>query len=452
MGQELHALQERDLIFPSAASALKDTLGQLQKSNLSIKNRLRSIKQDAEYVCAVADAYHLPLIANERCGSWYIPPNRKAGSAYFKSTDGHSGHWSFSLRRLNLQVLDVLHVYGGCILVDSTRRGKSMPDALSKTIPIWTTVLNRLLYPDMVEAGELRTPLDVVSESEHAQIEARLATLLEETQKLGLDLCEMRVKLNHKPMQVCWQRPGDTLPPPETVSTSECNLIVLCTASNQTSNHTAATSDYVQGAADDPESWSLGLGAATFWKHAADLLMTDEDQLPALILELTENSETNTALAPVLIKPTERIWLGTNKTAGLEYGRFDLVVSCTMSPDATIAAAIKDHYAVLACTSGKRGSRQLRTELAKLDPLHPLLQRSSRVLVTCETGRDLAAGVALALLCRYLCDDGTTVRTAPTADANKTLIKQRLSWIMVSLPDASPSRATLQSVNSFLMG
>ena len=32
---------------------------------------------------------------------------------------------------------------GGCIIVDSTRRGKRFPDSMSKTIPIWTCVLNR---------------------------------------------------------------------------------------------------------------------------------------------------------------------------------------------------------------------------------------------------------------------------------------------------------------------
>lgn len=106
-------LRESDLIFSSASSVLKDALGELKRGNLSIKNRLRSIKEDSEFVIKVADAYELPLIANERCGSWYIPPERKAGSAYFKSTDGHFHQWGFSLRRLNLQVFDVLEHHGG---------------------------------------------------------------------------------------------------------------------------------------------------------------------------------------------------------------------------------------------------------------------------------------------------------------------------------------------------
>jgi tRNA A64-2'-O-ribosylphosphate transferase len=112
-------------IFPDLATSFSATLNLLKKSNLSITNRLQSISEDAEFVCEVADSYKLPLIANERCGSWYIPLERKTESAYFKSTDGHNGQWAFSLRRLNVQVLDVVGKFGGCIIVDSTRRGKS---------------------------------------------------------------------------------------------------------------------------------------------------------------------------------------------------------------------------------------------------------------------------------------------------------------------------------------
>ena len=32
---------------------------------------------------------------------------------YFKSTDGHTGQWAFSLRRLNLQLIDIVGKHGG---------------------------------------------------------------------------------------------------------------------------------------------------------------------------------------------------------------------------------------------------------------------------------------------------------------------------------------------------
>lgn len=101
------------LQFPSAALSVSQTLSSLKRSALSVTNRLRSIDADAHFVEHVAEYYDLPLVANERCGSWYIKPDRKACSVYFKSTDGHSGEWKFSTRRLNLQVLSVAREYGG---------------------------------------------------------------------------------------------------------------------------------------------------------------------------------------------------------------------------------------------------------------------------------------------------------------------------------------------------
>ena len=110
MSPPLHPSQ---LLFPSAHTTYNSTLTNLHRHNLTISNRLASITQDATFVERVGGAHNLPLIANERCGSWYVPPSLKTGSAYFKSTDGHHGQWGFSLRRLNVQVLEVVGRSGG---------------------------------------------------------------------------------------------------------------------------------------------------------------------------------------------------------------------------------------------------------------------------------------------------------------------------------------------------
>jgi tRNA A64-2'-O-ribosylphosphate transferase len=101
-------LTQSDLIFPSQSLNFSSTLHSLKRSALSITNRLSSITSDSSFVISVSEAYNLPLVANERCGSWYIPPEKKSGGVYFKSTDGHMNQWSFNLRRLNLQVLDLV--------------------------------------------------------------------------------------------------------------------------------------------------------------------------------------------------------------------------------------------------------------------------------------------------------------------------------------------------------
>lgn len=106
-------LSPSDLLFPTAHTTLNSTLTSLKRKDLSISHRLHSILSDAAFVEKVASTYQFPLVANERCGSWYVSPAHKAGSAYFKSTDGHHGQWGFSLRRLNLQVLEVVGESGG---------------------------------------------------------------------------------------------------------------------------------------------------------------------------------------------------------------------------------------------------------------------------------------------------------------------------------------------------
>lgn len=98
-----------ELILPGREHpTISQLLGSLKRSTLTAHNRLASIRADAAFVARVA-ALHAgrPLVANERCGSWYVPPAAKAAGAYFKSTDGHERAWKFSTRRLNLHLVDL---------------------------------------------------------------------------------------------------------------------------------------------------------------------------------------------------------------------------------------------------------------------------------------------------------------------------------------------------------
>lgn len=117
-----------DDIFSNQPS-ISSLLAQLRRSTLTPHNRLKSIHADAAYVAQVASAFSTrhqshgqkrkrrrrPLVANERCGSWYIPPEKKDGSAYFKSTDGHERAWKFSTRRLNLHLIDLIEENDGYV-------------------------------------------------------------------------------------------------------------------------------------------------------------------------------------------------------------------------------------------------------------------------------------------------------------------------------------------------
>ena len=111
--QEAFPTSINSLQFSESRISLSQTLTLLHRSTLSVHNRLSSIEKDALFVEQVASKLCLPVIVNERCGTWYISPERKAGSAYFKSTDGHFGQWAFSKRRLNLHVLNVVQKHEG---------------------------------------------------------------------------------------------------------------------------------------------------------------------------------------------------------------------------------------------------------------------------------------------------------------------------------------------------
>lgn len=105
------------ILFDEQQPSLSRVLASLKRANLSVHNRLSSIAADARFVQAVAATVRRPVVANERCGSWYVPPARKDGSAYFKSTDGHERAWKFSTRRLNLHLVAAIEEHDGYVVV-----------------------------------------------------------------------------------------------------------------------------------------------------------------------------------------------------------------------------------------------------------------------------------------------------------------------------------------------
>ncbi|KAG9202686.1 hypothetical protein G6514_004178 [Epicoccum nigrum] len=454
-------LTESEIIFPHLSNTpnFSSTLSSLKRSALSITNRLNSITNDSAFVTSVAAAYDLPLVANERCGSWYIPLDLKAASVYYKSTDGHMGEWAFSLRRLNLQLLDVISQHGGCVIVDSTRRGKSMPDALSKTVPFWCCVINRALFGAERrgdEALNLFTPPNAVSASENAQMERRINGFVQQF----LDICKpdipsMRSKLQH-PLRPLWVTQASTLPQ-ATQEFPDFHPVVLCTASRRVRGAEASEGGYIQGAADDHEAWSHGLTPPLFWSNKEELLRTNEEDLPSKVAQLVGQERPSDAVA-TLIKPTSSLHVSASQDADL--ASYDIVISCTPEP---LAHALLVHagvklYLHLSCQSGKLGSRDLRNQLPALYQLASVPESEKRetpakMLICCPTGKDLSVGTALAYLCLYVNDSGAVdlQKAREPRNIDKTLIKQRLSWITTSNPALNPSRATLQSVNSALM-
>ena len=167
----------------------------------------------------------------------------------------------------------------------------------------------------------------------------------------------------------------------------------------------------------------------------------------------------------MLIRPTRRLYISDIDTAKSEHAAFDLIITCgpqSAGAEILTTTEAKVTHVHLVCGPGKIGSRQLRHELPKLTTalegfLSEEKNTASRILVACPTGKDHSVGAALAVLCLYADDEGALrsghgeSKDGHQRAMNKHFIKQRLSWIMVSIPDANPARATLQSVNAFLL-
>ncbi|EWC47826.1 hypothetical protein DRE_03026 [Drechslerella stenobrocha 248] len=432
------------------APSINAIANSIRKSErLSIANRLHSIHQDSQFVDSIATVLDLPLVANERCGSWYVPPHRKAGSCYFKSTDGHFGCWSFSTRRLNLGLLEIIGRTGGCIIVDSTRRGKALPDALSKTVPIWCAVMNAVLFPAHCPAGKVELPGSAVSASEEAQITARLDGWVSALREMELDVARLAGVLG-KPVGPGW-----------------------VTREGELGGHAARRRGEVasSGAGDDHEGWARGLLPVSYWQHQERLLQTPEAELPSVIDAIVAGGGTATVGdtaegsihgLSVLSKVHGRLAvcdLATYSALAEAHTAIAGAVVCSeggaVCPgDASTAGQPPAYRAAI--PSGKAGSKLLRAKLADIAAFSEAVIASGSkhpLVIACQSGNDVSIGIALALVCWLFNDQGQPDLTpSRNRRIDKTVVRQRLGWIISDRTQANPSRATLQAVNLFLMG
>lgn len=454
----------------------KEALKELRKEPLSIRNRLNSILIDTMFVSRFAQS-DLPVIANERCGLWYVKPDLLAESAYFKSTDGHTSQWKFSLRRLNLHLLPFLYEHGGIVVVDSTRKGKLMPDALLKTIPIWCAVLNYIMFESEARESELlkdswlRTPRDMVLESEHSSISKEIPRFAAEAKRLGLITKEMLLERlgTLKPIVPSWRYPGQKSP--DSSLPEEC-FRIMCVTALSTFIGSLPSWSYVQGAADDHELWATKdvcggkLDALLFWHIVGvedeEVRVVDpetgiifdwlsESQLVQRMNAIYESLESDASSALDMTSLGDTgvlIGLTTRDLKFAEIRGFDAVV--VLSSDFKAELPLKDtkgstlilNYAI---AEGKKGSKELREAIPKV---MEGLSLAKRIAVFCNTGKDLSVAIALCVLCqRY------NINWEPSTGhlVNKDVVKQHLQKIS-DYRKVNPSRNTLQSVNTYLIG
>lgn len=424
----------------------------------------------------------LPVVANLRCGAWYVPPPPQARRpfCYFKSTDGHANEWSFSLKRPNLEVLAFIQAKGGVVIVDSTRRGKSMPDALSKTIPIWCAVLNEASrrkwgqpstslqssevtfqsrqapYRDVrVGPTGLTTPAHQVPPSEHAQMEERFEGWVESL--LGSDLPVPKLD---RPLVPCFVTRGDHDDGEAGQPLrSDCYPVILVSASRRVEAPVPSEDGkfyYVQGSGDDEEAWSHGLTPDEFWQERETLLRCgSREELEEAIDEVVQRGGAqachNGELKDVQISGTA-VRIGVRPEGHVftaeERARHALIVDlCGIAAEEEEAAGVVR----LKIPAGKAGVNALRSGLSEV-----VSQRSPAkgdVLVVDTTLSDASLAIVVALLaCHYDSERGLVVNVdAHRLALTKDDVRRRLQWVQQDLPGANPSRSAMQRVNEVVL-
>ncbi|KAH8103965.1 initiator tRNA phosphoribosyl transferase [Cristinia sonorae] len=463
-----------------------DALVLLRKESLDLFNRVHSIADDVQFVEEVCQAYpDLPVLPNLRCGAWYVSPKIASQyDAYFKSTDGHYNNWNFNLRRPNIHLLSVILQHGGLILVDSTRAGKRMPDALSKTVPIWCAVINRAVkraYRDEDGGGGsgsergwddgLYTPPGVIPAQEHTQIEKKIEEWAD-----ALVNSSYALPLLTLPLRPMWITPSTSVFPslPPVGERKFCPVICV-SASKQVGDGIERRSSgfaYVQGSGDDHELWGMGLTPQMFWEEKDTLLQAQRAELPDVVAEIVakhqsrQNGDSDWAILPTsLTKSGGRLLITAlsaipsslppslpNTQERLAY----VLISTTLPSTFVIPEDRKRTVLLLEMAEGKKGQTQfLHSVLPRsVEFIRKQLADGLHVCVGCHNGKDASVGVVLAALQLFFGDDGV-YRGSSSVVGAETLSKKslniRLQWIIADRPEANPSRVTLKRVNEFLL-
>jgi tRNA A64-2'-O-ribosylphosphate transferase len=438
----------------------------LRSSNLSTRNRLLSIIKDAEFIVEIKDTYYpdIPIIPNDRCGRWYVNPKlyKNLIPSYFKSTDGHTNNWSFSTRRLNLHLLNQINENNGIILVDSTRRGKKIPDSFSKTIPIWISIMNKFINSNSPFMETFITPIETVSKYEHDRMLDLLPDFLLEMEKFK-DIVQEKIDnslIKKKILKPFWIYPGcKTLP--VFLGTEDFLPIILISASEQSQDGANKINGYtyVQGAGDDHELWAKNLTPQLFWNNYERFSLifeSTEAQVDQLIQSIVLEEKTRIAKLDERVKSIS-FWNDSDIVKVndfLSFGKiernitfnnihenllFDKVIVLESTFRFTKPENNCKIFKFNLDSGSKKSSKLLRSEISNIVKI---LNPSEKTLIVCNSGEDMSVA---AVLC-YI----NTLADIDKKNLSKETIRRDLIKLM-DLKKVNPQRATLNSVNSFLL-
>jgi tRNA A64-2'-O-ribosylphosphate transferase len=390
-----------------------------------------------------------PLLANQRCGAWYTGP-LTTSSCYFKSVDGHVGTWNFSLKRLNLHVLRTVSKTGGCWIVDASRT-KMLPDSLSRAIPIWAAVLNRIVTRFRRERGlmwpengydwdeDLHTP-SMISAEEHDTILGFLDARVEELYSSGVILHpEEIIDMMRKPLRPVWIT--DASPCEQELErlkalaqTSFLLVCVSCGGSTGSDEQNMTGFLYSPGAADDEESWARGLTPQLFWKHKKAILrgISDDDTDKIIDEIVQERAKEEDSLSSETSYAQSLAFTGFSvgsRKAGRPpscWDNFDAILNVTTTEYSELGDSSEmpagKYYMQLPVEEGKRDKTELERWLAVgIAFIVYHIAGGRRVLVHCAQGKDRSVAIAIGVVVLFCRAEKSDLRFRTDVDQIKTL-------------------------------
>lgn len=215
-------------------------------------------------------------------------------------------------------------------------------------------------------------------------------------------------------------------------------------------SESSSADNYVQGAGDDSESWARGLTPELFWENHDELLSSADVDLPHLIAGLVppRDSASFSDLDVVTLSSIPQLSLAPlNRAQNIPQQSAKIFV-CTEKPWASHGVSSSKLILHLECSSGKLGSRNLRSELHKVPDFVEHLNANTPIAILCSTGKDLSVGVALVLTVLYSDERGTSIYhpVFPTM-----LTAQVTSFILVSPNQLTKPSSSASSPQSLLL-
>ncbi|OLP90318.1 tRNA A64-2'-O-ribosylphosphate transferase [Symbiodinium microadriaticum] len=425
-------------------------------------NYLLSISEDACFVSHARESLNVldwPLLTNLRAGAWYAPTGSVDATCYFKSMDGHRNQWDFSIGRLNLHVAHMAADSGGVVLVDCTgNRRKTFPDALSKTVPIWTAVLQSMVATLKVPGTCPETFSDAFLHLRTAEAERPdiLKLLPEWVEKLRKNLPEaeamqLAAALKGRRLRPFWACPTDDLNKlrDELEALKEEHAIVLCVSASKV---VAGSTSYIQGAGDDEEA-SGGLCEGV--DAAIKALPGPPDQMDVPTQDTAKVSVADQVVCLSFIGGT-----------GVAVGNFasaapPRVWDCV---DAVLNCGGEEHpemkgdprYLHLPAADEKKHDPSKRWWQEVLLPqalrfIARSLQRGEKVLIHCSRGDNRCPAVAAAALAAFFGPGGTGPFHLAKRRLEKADLRRCLVVVQCHHPNCMVPRRIMQFLNLFFV-